>query len=107
MPESVDGLLAAGRNLSADTKSHAALREIPECWVMGEAAGIAATMAVSDNVAVRDVGVAELQAKLEKRGAIIDPPGDGRGREDDGESMESELEDSIHWRAVDEQRAFD
>ena len=107
VPESVEGLLAAGRNLSADTKSHAALREIPECWVMGEAAGIAATMAVSDNVEVRDVAVPELQSRLEKRGALIDPPGDGRGREDDGASTESDLEDSIHWRAVDEQRAFD
>ena len=39
VPRDVEGVLAAGRNLSADTKSHAALREIPECWVMGEAAG--------------------------------------------------------------------
>ena len=29
VPRGVSGLLAAGRNLSADTKSHAALREIP------------------------------------------------------------------------------
>ena len=74
---------------------------------MGEACGIAATMAVAGKVAVRDVGIAELQSTLEKCGAIIDPPGDGRGREDDGASTESELEDSIHWRAVDEQCAFD
>lgn len=107
VPESVDGLLAAGRNLSADTKSHAALREIPECWVMGEATGIAAAMAVSADCKVRDVDVGELQARLAKRGAIIDPPGDGRGREDDGTSNQSELEDSIHWRAVDQTRAFD
>jgi len=107
VPETVDGLLAAGRNLSADTKSHAALREIPECWVMGEAAGIAAAVAVSDALQVRDVPVAKLQALLEKAGAIIDPPGDGRGRDDDQSSTESELEDSIHWRAVDQTRAFD
>ena len=46
LPASTNGLLAAGRNLSADTTSHAALREIPECWAMGEAAGVAATLAM-------------------------------------------------------------
>ena len=108
VPESVDGLLAAGRNLSADTKSHAALREIPECWVMGEAAGIAASIAVSQNFRLSDVPVADLQAKLVAKGAIIDPPGDdGRGRAGDDADTQSELEDSIHWRAVDQSRAFD
>ena len=33
-PSAINGLLAAGRNLSADTKSHAALREIPR--VLGD-----------------------------------------------------------------------
>ncbi len=106
VPERVEGLLAAGRNLSADTKSHAALREIPECWVMGEAAGIAGAIAVSDGVDLRDVPIAELQSRLTKRGAIIDPPGDGPVPKAGG-TNEEELEDSIHWRAVDQARAFD
>jgi hypothetical protein len=104
VPKQVDGLLAAGRNLSADTKSHAALREIPECWVMGEAAGIAATLAIAREVEFRDVPVPELQRKLVERGALIDPPGDGQVQSGD---TESGLEDSIHWRAVDDVRAFD
>jgi hypothetical protein len=118
VPREVDGVLAAGRNLSADTKSHAALREIPECWVMGEAAGIAAAMAVSANVQLRDVDVPQLQKALVRHGAIIDPPGDSAadqagardaeradektaGKDADG------LQDAIHWRAVDDVRAFD
>ena len=58
VPERLDGLLAAGRNLSADTRSHAALREIPECWAMGEAAGVAAVQALADRVELRDVDIA-------------------------------------------------
>lgn len=106
VPESVDGLLAAGRNLSADTKSHAALREIPECWVMGQAAGIAAAMAVGAGRQVRDVAIDALQAKLLKQGAILEPF-DGERRPADEAADESALEDSIHWRAVDQTRAFD
>ena len=74
LPASTNGLLAAGRNLSADTASHAALREIPECWVMGEAAGVAATLAVDSGVDVRDIDIRALQAQLVKQGGIVDRP---------------------------------
>ena len=105
VPRDVEGVLAAGRNLSADTKSHAALREIPECWVMGEAAGVAAVMAVNGRHRLRDVSVPELQRRLLERGAIIDPPGGVPERvPDDGDTQ---LEASIHWRAVDDVRAHD
>ncbi len=119
VPREVEGVLAAGRNLSADTKSHAALREIPECWVMGEAAGIAATLAVSAGTRLRDVAIPELQKKLQACGAIIDPPGgEASDRETDarqqaeaagqGESRAADgLQDAIHWRAVDDVHAHD
>jgi hypothetical protein len=71
VPARIEGMLAAGRNLSADPRSHAALREIPECWVMGQAAGVAASLAIRDGVRLRDVPVAELQSKLEKQGAAV------------------------------------
>jgi hypothetical protein len=71
VPAAMDGLLAAGRNSSCDTRAHAALREIPECWVMGQAAGLAAAMAVSAGIAPRDVPAPQLQARLEKQGAIV------------------------------------
>lgn len=105
VPVQVNGLLAAGRNLSADTKSHAALREIPECWVMGEAAGVAAAMAVSSGIQVRDVPVGELQRRLVTRGALIEPPGGVAARVAD--DADTQLEASIHWRAVDDIRAHD
>lgn len=74
VPRRIDGLLAAGRNLSADTGSHLQLREIPECWVMGQAAGVAAALAVRDNVPPRAISVAALQERLRRQGAIVDRP---------------------------------
>ena len=64
VPEHLDGLLAAGRNLSSDPGSHIALREIPECWVLGQAAGVAAAHAVRSGVQPRSVDVGKLQAAL-------------------------------------------
>lgn len=74
VPERLEGLLAAGRNLSADPSSHNPLREVPECWVMGQAAGVAAALAVQRNLSVRDVPVAEVQETLRRQGAIVDRP---------------------------------
>ena len=101
VPADTNGLLAAGRNLSADTKSHAALREIPECWAMGEAAGVAAVLAVDGGTAVRDVDIKALQAqlvdaRLHRRPAGADGQDDGRQR-----PPTSGVEESIHWQAVD------
>jgi hypothetical protein len=106
VPDSIGGLLAAGRNLSADTRSHAALREIPECWAMGEAAGVAATLAADRGVDVRDVDIGSLQAQLVKQGAIIDRPA---GEQDHRQATDPEarIEESIHWRAVDAAQALD
>ncbi len=106
IPASTNGLLAAGRNLSADTKSHAALREIPGCWVMGEAAGVAATLVVDGGVDVRDVGIRALQAQLVKQGGIVNRPTQ-RSQHDGSQVPDLGLEESIHWQAVDEARAFE
>ena len=106
LPVSTKGLLAAGRNLSADTKSHAALREIPQCWAMGEAAGVAATLAVDSGSDLCDIDVRALQAQLVKQGSIVDRPAQ-QDRGTEAHSVHAELEQSIHWQAVNEARAFD
>ena len=99
VPARLDGLLAAGRNLSADTRSHAALREIPECWAMGEAAGVAAVQALSDRVALRDVDIAAVQAQLARQGAVVERPKQAPRHE--GASPDDEFANSIHrqWLA--------
>jgi glycine/D-amino acid oxidase-like deaminating enzyme len=68
VPTALDGLLAAGRNLSSDTATHSFMREIPQCWAMGQAAGVAAAVAVAAGVRVRDVDVTEVQRQLAKQG---------------------------------------
>jgi succinate dehydrogenase/fumarate reductase flavoprotein subunit len=75
VPRDLDGLLAAGRNLSCDPQSHSALREIPECWVLGQGAGLAAALAARDGMSPRDVPVRELRQRLDAEGAVVERPG--------------------------------
>jgi len=74
VPRDLDGLLAAGRNLSCDPRSHNPLREVPECWVMGQGAGAAAALAAQRGLPVRDIPVPILKDALRIQGALIDPP---------------------------------
>ncbi len=71
VPREVEGLLAPGKHMSCDANSHSFLREIPECWLTGHGAGVAAALAVQLRVALRDVPVAQLQAVLREQGAIV------------------------------------
>jgi hypothetical protein len=71
VPRRLDGLIACGRHISCDTSSHGFLREIPQCWVTGQAAGVAAAQAVQAGVEPRDIRVPPLQAALEKQGVYL------------------------------------
>ena len=64
LPLHLDGLLAAGRHIGCDPSSHSFLREIPQCWVTGQAAGTAAALAVGAGVAPRLLEANKLQAAL-------------------------------------------
>jgi hypothetical protein len=76
LPKQIDNLLVAGRHYSATSSAQKMSREIPPCMAMGEAAGVAAAMALDAGVSVRDVDVKRLQAKLRAQGA---DPGDQSG----------------------------
>ena len=78
VPQQLENLLAAGRNLSCDITSHAALREIPECWVLGQGAGVAAALAARKNLSVRDVPIKNIQDELRKQGAIVERTATGK-----------------------------
>jgi hypothetical protein len=73
VPEKLDGLLACGRHISCDKNSHGFMREIPQCWITGQAAGAAAALAVSQGVEPRQVDVASLQRALVAQGAFLRP----------------------------------
>ena len=84
LPKGVDNLLVAGRHYSATSQAQKISREIPPCMAMGEAAGVAAALALNQNVRVRDVDVATVQRALRAQGA---DPGDQTGPNPDVPSM--------------------
>lgn len=71
VPERLDGVLAAGKHISCDTNSHGFMREIPQCWLTGQAAGTAAALAADAGVLPREVDVNRLQALLIAQGVPL------------------------------------
>jgi len=70
-PGAVGNLYVAGRCASMTHGAQSAARVTGPCFVMGEAAGTAAGMALSDGVAGAAIDVTELQRRLEDRGAYL------------------------------------
>ncbi len=73
VPARLDGLLACGRHISCDRNSHGFMREIPQCWITGQAAGVAAAIAVVQGVEPRAVDMAALQSALLRQGVYLRP----------------------------------
>lgn len=71
LPRDVDGLLVAGRAVSATHEALGAIRVMPPCFAMGEAAGTAAAMSLVAGTTPRAVDVAKLQARLREDGAYL------------------------------------
>ncbi|WP_050424623.1 FAD-dependent oxidoreductase [Bradyrhizobium tropiciagri] len=71
VPEGVDNLLVAGRCASMTHEGQSAARVSGACFVMGEAAGTAAALALSGNTIPRDISVEKLQQRLAAQGAFI------------------------------------
>ena len=71
VPRDIDGLLVAGRHISCDATSHSFLREIPQCWLTGQAAGAAAALAAVEKCEPRAVSTAALQALLLRQGVVL------------------------------------
>ena len=74
VPRSLDGLLACGRHISCDANSHGFMREIPQCWLSGQAAGVAAALAANAGVQPRAVNIPELQKALKTQGVVLQEP---------------------------------
>ncbi len=73
LPVEVDQLLVAGRHYSATAQAQKTSREIGPCMAMGEAAGVAAALALNSGTAVRHADVKEIQKQLRAQGS---DPGD-------------------------------
>jgi FAD dependent oxidoreductase len=73
VPVQLDGLLACGRHIACDPNSHGFMREIPQCWITGQAAGVGAALAANRGIEPRAVNIDELQAVLARQGAYLRP----------------------------------
>jgi len=78
LPKGLANVLVAGRCASMTHGGQSAARVSGPCFVMGEAAGTAAALALRKGVAPRELPVRELQGQLEVQGAYLgygEPPG--------------------------------
>ena len=71
IPEQLDNILGAGRHIACDASSHTFLREIPQCWLTGQAAGVAAAIAVASGSRPRDVPINTIQLELLRQGVYL------------------------------------
>jgi len=71
VPVKVDNLLAAGRCICSEIRMADLVRLIPNCFVTGHAAGVAAAVAVQDGCRPRDVEVARVQKILREQEAYL------------------------------------
>lgn len=71
VPQTIEGLLVAGRNLSATHDAHASARSIAQCLSYGHAAGVAAALSASTGTAFRDLDTDELRSLLRADGVIL------------------------------------
>jgi len=73
LPRQVDNLIVAGRSLSATHEAQASARNSAQCMAMGEAAGVAATLALQAGIQPRAVAPDALRAALLDQGILLDP----------------------------------
>jgi hypothetical protein len=71
VPLRTENLMVAGRCASMTHGGQSAARVSGPCFVMGQAAGTAAHLALRDGKAIRDVPIKELQQALEAEGAFL------------------------------------
>jgi hypothetical protein len=61
LPESKENLLLCGRNISGTHMAHSNFRVMPICIGIGEAAGVAAYISVSQNCSLNDIDAKEIR----------------------------------------------
>lgn len=71
LPKEIDGLLVAGRSISATHVAMSSMRVQATCYALGQAAGIAAALAVEAGVSVADISIARLHERLAEQGVVF------------------------------------
>jgi hypothetical protein len=71
VPQAVEGVVVAGRCLSATHDAHASARSMATCMAMGQAAGTAAALSARGGTVLRSLDVRELRRRLAADGADV------------------------------------
>lgn len=71
IPKKVDNVLAAGRCISAEISMADLVRLIPNCFVTGHAAGVAAAVSAQDKCLPRDADINRIQKILRQQEAYL------------------------------------
>ncbi len=71
IPKDANNLLVAGRCISSDHGAQASYRIMPVVCCIGEAAGVAAALAIKNGVSTRKVDIKQLQSILKSNNAFI------------------------------------
>jgi hypothetical protein len=71
VPKQVNGLLVAGRCLSATREAAGSARMGAQCMAYGHAAGVAAALAVKEKISPGMVDPTRLRKTLQKQNAIV------------------------------------
>jgi hypothetical protein len=75
VPAALDNVLVGGRHVATDPQTQAFMREIPQCWLTGQAAGVAAAMSAATGAAPKALDVPELQHELRGQDVYLQPAG--------------------------------
>ncbi|HHY20003.1 MAG TPA: FAD-dependent oxidoreductase [Firmicutes bacterium] len=71
VPLNVENLLVAGRSISASFVAESSIRIQPNCHAMGQAAGVAAALAIKEGKTVRELDGVKVRDTLRERGANL------------------------------------
>lgn len=71
IPKEIDGLLVAGRCFSSEAEANSYTNLVPHCFAYGQAAGVAAAVAVQTNVQPRAADVKRIQEVLRSQDVYL------------------------------------
>ena len=74
VPETIDGLLVAGKPISTTHRAHGSTRVPGTSLATGQAAGVAAALAVQSGLIPRAVNIEALRDALRRQGAMVSAP---------------------------------
>jgi FAD dependent oxidoreductase len=75
VPADLDNVLAGGRHVATDAQTQAFMREIPQCWLTGQAAGVAAALSVGTGAGPKEIDLRELRRELQGQGVHLQAAG--------------------------------